>query len=258
MGEPRVASSGPSMSMMASERLTLMVRLEERVSRAAPPRRPLLSPKDSPTSKPSAKSPSAARVEEDDPAPLNLAMDRFARGEDAAFADVYRLEAPRVRRFLLRMGGDPALADDLTQDTFLRVHTARGGYEVGAAARPWLLAIARNTFLDSMRRAKVRRDAAEVTKAAQQADPPVAAGETQGDEALVARELLDIVSATLAKLSPHVREAFILVRFEGLSMSEAAQVLATTEAAVKVRAFRAYEAIREAFGSETSEGEKRP
>ena len=103
----------------------------------------------------------------------------------------------------------------------------------------------------------MRRNAAEATKAAQDADPPVAAGETQGDEALAAREMLDLVSATLAKLSPHVREAFVLVRFEGLSMNEAAQVLGTTEAAVKVRAFRAYEALREAFGSVSNDGRKR-
>jgi RNA polymerase sigma-70 factor (ECF subfamily) len=43
------------------------------------------------------------------------------------------------------------------------------------------------------------------------------------------------------------REAFVLIRFEGLSVSEAAQVLGATEAAVKIRAFRAYEALRAAL-----------
>ena len=105
-----------------------------------------------------------------------------------------------------------------------------------------------NTFLDSTRRAKAcAANLAEATKAAQDADPPVAAGETQGDEALAAREMLEIVNRALATQSALVREAFILVRFEGLSMSEAAEVLGTTEAAVKVRAFRANEAVREAL-----------
>jgi RNA polymerase sigma-70 factor (ECF subfamily) len=188
---------------------------------------------------------------------LDAAMDRFATGDDSAFADLYRLAAPQVNRFLIRLSGDAALADDLTQDTFLRAHAARGGYEVGASARPWLLAIARNTFLDSTRRAKVRRKSAEATKAAQDADPPVAAGETQGDEALAAREMLEIVNRVLEKQSALVREAFILVRFEGLSMSEAAEVLGTTEAAVKVRAFRANEAVREALGPDALEGRGR-
>jgi RNA polymerase sigma-70 factor, ECF subfamily len=187
---------------------------------------------------------------DEDALALDAAMDQFARGEDEAFAEVYRLAAVGVRRFLMRMGGDAALADDLTQDTFLRVHAARGGFEIGAKARPWLLAIARNTFLDSMRRAKVRRDAAIATKAEQRAESHLAPPEAQGDEALAGREMLGIVSATLDKLSPLIREAFVLVRFEGLSMSEAAEVLGTTEAAVKVRAFRANEAMREAFGPE--------
>jgi RNA polymerase sigma-70 factor (ECF subfamily) len=188
---------------------------------------------------------------------LDAAMDRFACGDDTAFAELYRLGAPQVHRFLIRLGNDAALADDLTQDTFLRAHAARGGYEVGASARPWLLAIARNTFLDSTRRAKVRRRSAEATKVAQDADPPMAPGETQGDEALVAHEMLELINSALAKQSQLVREAFILVRFEGLSMSEAAEVLGTTEAAVKVRAFRANEAIREALGPDALEGRSR-
>jgi RNA polymerase sigma-70 factor (ECF subfamily) len=216
------------------DRLTLRVRLGESVANVVP-----------------------ASPDQELTRALDAAMDRFARGDDAAFAELYRLGATQVHRFLIRLGGDAALADDLTQDTFLRAHAARAGYEVGASARPWLLAIARNTFLDSTRRAKVRRKSADATKAAQDADPPVAAGETQGDEALAAREMLEIVDRALAKQSTLVREAFILVRFEGLSMSEAAEVLGTTEAAVKVRAFRANEAIREALGPDTQAGRSR-
>ena len=62
---------------------------------------------------------------------------RGSRGDDAAFSDLYRQGAPRVRGFLTRLSGDPALADDLTQDTFLRVHRARGNFAAGAAALPW-------------------------------------------------------------------------------------------------------------------------
>lgn len=210
---------------LSIDRLTLRVRLGESVANVVP-----------------------ASPEQELTRALDAAMDRFARGDDDAFAELYRLGSGQVHRFLMRMSGDAALADDLTQDTFLRAHAARASFEVGAAARPWLLAIARNTFLDWTRRAKVRRKSAEATKAAQDADPPIAAGETQGDEALAAREMLQIVERALAKQSALVREAFILVRFEGLSMSEAAEVLGTTEAAVKVRAFRANEAIREALG----------
>ena len=59
--------------------------------------------------------------------------------------------------------------------------------------------------------------------------------------------MLDVVRDTLERLPMLQREAFVLIRFEGLSVIEAAQILGATEAAVKVRAFRAYEALRAAL-----------
>jgi hypothetical protein len=80
------------------------------------------------------------------PSVLDQAMDRYARGEDASFDLLYRQAAPRVRGFLLRMCSDPMLADDLTQEAFVRLHLARGSFARGAAALPWMLAIARMRF----------------------------------------------------------------------------------------------------------------
>jgi RNA polymerase sigma-70 factor (ECF subfamily) len=180
---------------------------------------------------------------------LDALMDRYARGDDAAFNDLFRQGAPRVRGFLLRMCLDPGYADDLTQETFLRIHVARGRFEPGAAALPWLLAVARNAFLDSTRQARVRRNAVAAKVAGQGAEPEAPAS-GRGDSTLAAREMLDIVQATLDKMSVTLREAFVLLRFEGLSVAAAAQVLGASEAAVKVRAFRAYELLREALGPE--------
>lgn len=180
---------------------------------------------------------------------LDDVMDRYARGEDAAFTELFRLGAPRVRGFLLRLCLDRGLADDLTQETFLRVHTARGRFERGAAALPWILAVARNAFLDSARHTRVRRKAVDA-KVAGQTSEPVAPSETRGDEILAAREMAGVVEATLGSMSVTLREAFVLIRFEGMSVADAAQVLGASEAAVKVRAFRAYELLREALGPE--------
>jgi RNA polymerase sigma-70 factor, ECF subfamily len=186
---------------------------------------------------------------------LNDLMDRYARGDDAALAELYRLGAPRLRAFLARLGGDPTLADDLTQDTFLRIHRARGSFAAGAAALPWMIAIARNAFLDHSRRLVVRRREQGDASSASSAEPP-APPSTRGDEALAAREMIDIVQATLGDLPALQRDAFVLLRFEGLSVAEAAQVLGTTEGAVKVRAFRAYEALRAAL--DLSDGRRGP
>jgi RNA polymerase sigma-70 factor (ECF subfamily) len=178
---------------------------------------------------------------------LDDVMDRYARGDDAAFTELFRVGAPRVRGFLLRLCLDRGLADDLTQETFLRVHMARGRFEQGAAALPWILAVARNAFLDSARHTRVRRKAVDAKVAGQSAEPE-APSSSRGDELLAAREMARVVEATLATMSVTLREAFVLIRFEGMSVAEAAQVLGASEAAVKVRAFRAYELLREALG----------
>lgn len=186
---------------------------------------------------------------------LDTAMDRYARGEDGAFDEVYERGAHRVRRFLLRLCASDALADDLTQETFLRVHRARGSFGKGAAAIPWMLAIGRNAFRDHVRRARAR----PVTEGARGDDDgsqPHASAETRGDEALAGREMLEVVRRTLAALPVQQREAFVLLRFEGLSVIEAAQVVGTTEGALKVRAFRAYEALREALRDFTDAGRR--
>jgi RNA polymerase sigma-70 factor (ECF subfamily) len=176
--------------------------------------------------------------------PLDAVMDRYARGDDAAFDELYRHGAPRIRGFLLRLCGDRAVAEDLTQEAFLRVHRARGSFASGAAAVPWMLAIARNAFLDQMRRARARPPAAGgEDEIAEREAPPGA----RGDEELAAREMADVVRRTLQELPVLQREAFVLIRFEGLSVGEAAEVLGATEGAVKIRAFRAYEALREAL-----------
>jgi RNA polymerase sigma-70 factor (ECF subfamily) len=181
-------------------------------------------------------------------------MNRYAQGEDGAFDELYRRGGPRVRGFLLRLCGEASLADDLVQESFLRVHRARGSFVAGAAALPWMLAIARNAFRDHIRRVQARPKTQGMSgpegEERQHEAPPSA----RGDEALAARETLEVVRRTLAELPVLQREAFVLLRFEGLSVSEAASVLSATEGAVKVRAFRAYEALRAALARANADG----
>ena len=175
---------------------------------------------------------------------IDDAMDRYARGDVAAFDHLYAMAASRVRSFLLRMCGNLALAEDLTQETFLRVSRARGSFEEKAAATPWILSIARNALFDHARRARTRGEVAGKGRASEAsiADPG-----TRGDEVLAGRELFEVVRAALDRLTVQQREAFVLLRFEGMSVAEAAVVLGTTPGAVKIRAFRAYEALRAAI-----------
>lgn len=182
---------------------------------------------------------------------LDALMDRYARGEDAAFRELYAALGPRIRMFLMRLCGKPRLADDLLQETFLRVHRARGSFAPGASVVPWSYAIARNAFVDHGRRGRNARTESldEATPGAEPEAPAGASPERQ----LHARETLALVRQVLAELPEAHREAFVLTRFEGLSNAEAAQILDTTEGNVRVRAFRAAEAFRKALRGATEE-----
>jgi RNA polymerase sigma-70 factor (ECF subfamily) len=179
---------------------------------------------------------------------LDLAMERYAEGDDAAFSEVFSGLAPRIQAFLCRLCGSSDLAYDLTQETFLRMHRARGSFAPGHAVVPWAYAIARNCFVSHARSTKVKAARSSVDIA----EHEIATGlETSAEATVLARESAEVVRQALADMSVVNREAFVLVRFEGLSIAAAAQILGTTEGAVKLRAFRAYEALRAAL--QTSE-----
>ncbi|HEX2674225.1 MAG TPA: RNA polymerase sigma factor [Polyangiaceae bacterium] len=180
--------------------------------------------------------------------PLDRAMDRYADGEDAAFDELARGLTPRLRAFLVRLSGSRTLADDLTQETLLRIHRARGSFARGSAVIPWALAIGRNCFISHARAKKTRvsRNLLDVTAI------DVASGPDANAEAtLAAQQSAAIVSQALATMPVANREAFVLIRYEGLSVATAAQLVGISEGALKLRAFRAYEILRAAL-KETS------
>jgi RNA polymerase sigma-70 factor, ECF subfamily len=181
---------------------------------------------------------------------LDEAMHRYAQGEQAAFAILYDGLEQKLRAFLTRLTGAPVIADDLLQETFMRIHRARGSFETGAAVVPWAYAIARNAWLDHVRAAKVRGEKMR----AKSTDESRAAGEAStgpdadSEQLAIARQTAALVESILGRLAPAQREAFVLLRYEGMSVEDAAAVLGSTPTAVKLRAFRAYEALRAALG----------
>jgi RNA polymerase sigma-70 factor (ECF subfamily) len=170
------------------------------------------------------------------------AMERYSGGDAAAFALVYDALAPRLYGYLLRQTRDRARAEDLLQQTMLHIHRARTSFIAGAEVTPWAFAIARRLLVDSVRRGK-----REILADDGELDGGTDKGPT-GEEMVQARELARRVEGVLAKLPQSQRAAFELIKNEGLSVAEAAQVLGTTVAAVKLRAHRAYEALRGALG----------
>jgi RNA polymerase sigma-70 factor, ECF subfamily len=179
----------------------------------------------------------------------NAAMERYARGDDRAFSELYDSLAPRLRRYLLRASGDPGSADDLLQQTMLQIHRARGRFIVGAEVLPWAFAIARRLLIDGIRRRKNERSTISLETGGHEASPvDVAAVQYGADELLDGQRLVRALDAELERLPESHRMAFELLKNEGLSIREAAEVLGATPTAVKLRAHRAYAALRVALG----------
>jgi len=179
-----------------------------------------------------------------DEAALNVAMDRYASGDSQAFATLHQALYPRLHAYLTRMCGSSVNAADLVQETFLRVHRARATFATGGAVLPWAYAIARNVALDHARSARLRETERLPS------DPGlemVDRGGGDAESAAIAAQGARVVESVLAGLPASQRDAFILLRYEGLSVQDAAAVLGATPTAVKLRAFRAYEALRAAL-----------
>ena len=178
----------------------------------------------------------------------NAAMERYARGEDRAFSELYDALAPRLRRYLLRASGDPGRADDLLQQTMLQIHRARGRFIAGAEVLPWAFAIARRLLIDSLRRRRNERRILSLETGGHEAGPvEVAACQHGADELIDGQRLARALEAELERLPESHRLAFELVKNQGLSIREAALVLGATPTAVKLRAHRAYAALRAAL-----------
>jgi len=180
----------------------------------------------------------------DDRAALTRAMNRHAEGDPAAFGEVYDLLGNRLFGFFLRRTRDRATAEDLVQQTLLQMHCARQSYVRGSDVVPWAFAIGRRLLIDGHRRRKneVLFDTAEDAGAA--LDGRVSR-DSIPEEVASTRQIAARVQASLDALPEAQRTAYVLVREEGLSVAEAAEVMGITVTALKLRAHRVYEHLRE-------------
>ncbi len=176
-------------------------------------------------------------------------MARYCDGDASAFRELYADVSPKLYGYLVKMSRSRALADDLLQQTFLKIHRARAAYVRGADPLPWIYAIAHRTFIDEIRKGK----RAKVNVGATDDLPEIAAdlgGEALAskDEPRVDPELLAATLDALAGLPDQQREAVVLTKLEGKTVAEAAEIAGTTVGAMKVRAHRGYEALRKLLG----------
>lgn len=172
-------------------------------------------------------------------------VERLRRRDPRAMAEMYDRYGRLAYALILRVVRDAGIAEDLVQETFLRVWNRVQGFDAERGALgPWLLAVARNRAIDYLRSAAGRmHNALEL----QETDHPALF--TDMEKQLLTADRLRRVKDALQKLSANQRTVIELAYFEGLSQTEMAERLGQPLGTVKAWARAALQNLRDEFGT---------
>lgn len=175
------------------------------------------------------------------PQPELSTLRRAQQGDARAFAALVTAYEVPVFNYILRMVGERTLAEDLTQDVFLRIYHGLAGFSLRCRFTTWLFQVAKNRVLDELR-ARDRRP------------PPDGLDDVAPLEAVDQPpervEMIDAVWRAVGALNPDLKMALLLRDVVGLSYAEIADSLEITLATVKWRIFKAREEVQLALARE--------
>jgi RNA polymerase sigma-70 factor, ECF subfamily len=166
---------------------------------------------------------------------LEMLMARYQEGDFAAATELIDQLSPQLHRFFVAQFASRVDADDLLQETWLRIHKVRHTYRAGEPVLPWFYAIARHVRVDHYRKAirtTAREQRLEETSEVAAAIP----GESP---------MADDLVALLAPLPESQREVITMLKVAGMSLEEVARATSSSVGSVKQKVHRAYEKLRE-------------
>ncbi|MEJ0090518.1 MAG: sigma-70 family RNA polymerase sigma factor [Limisphaerales bacterium] len=179
-------------------------------------------------------------------------MEKLQAGHDTALNDLMERHATPIFHFLCRMVGNEDDANDLAQETFVRVFKSSASFRLEQKFSSWLFTIAanlaRNHFRWRTRHPNVSLDA-ENSETEQTLGSTLPAGGPGPDEKTLATERARAVRAAVSKLPEDLREAVVLCELEDRAIAEAATILEATPKAVESRLYRARGILREQLKS---------
>jgi RNA polymerase sigma-70 factor, ECF subfamily len=171
-----------------------------------------------------------------------LWVERALAGDQQAFGELVQLHQHAVYNLAYRMLGERGEAEDAAQETFLRAYSHLDRYDSDRPFRTWLLSIASNHCIDRLRKRRLTWLSLEEPLPAH---PALNSNELEPEDAVISNERGVLIQSMLAELPPDYRAAVVLRYWYDLSYTEIAEVLETTESAVKSRLFRARQTLAE-------------
>lgn len=159
-----------------------------------------------------------------------ILLSRVASGDREAFARIFAAYAGKVKGYLLRLGAPGAVAEDLAQDAMVAVWRRAASFDATKAkASTWIFVIARNAWIDKLRREKTELAYRSVTIVSEESD------EESPDDAAMRGQTEEQVSAAMATLSEEQQQVVRLSFFEDRPHSEIAERLSLPLGTVKSR-----------------------
>lgn len=176
-------------------------------------------------------------------AELALLLISAQAGDQKAYEEFLHKASEILRSFLKKKIRDPEKAEDVLQETLMAIHKSRHTFLRGRQLGPWLYTICSHRMLDYFRKQR-RLDRLEVPLM----DDDIVAQESPAEKIASTHPLHHQIVSALDRLPAKQKEVIRLLKIEDLSVKEVAAHVNMSESAVKVTAFRGYQAIRKFFG----------
>ncbi|HUM05423.1 MAG TPA: sigma-70 family RNA polymerase sigma factor [Terriglobales bacterium] len=175
-------------------------------------------------------------------------MLRVKTGDESAFTFLVEKYRRQIVGFMYRMCHNPATAEELAQEVFLRVYRSRDNYQASAKFNTWLYRIATNLAVNHAR--DTRHERPENVLRLDEPDqetgttPDLTDGSLTAEEQMLRRERLAAIRQKVQQLPERQRMAVVLHKYQQMDYREIAEVMKLSESATKSLLFRAYETLR--------------
>ncbi|MEX2571819.1 MAG: sigma-70 family RNA polymerase sigma factor [Gemmatimonadota bacterium] len=181
-------------------------------------------------------------------------FERYQGGDEAAFSEIVSRYEPSIKGFLHKRLKDEERVQDLTQDTFLRVHRARQRYDASRKFSTWIYTIASNLLKNEYRNRSRRRETSftDMRKESMTQSAPSRPIEFESDgpdpeRAAYQRELREAIRDAIERMDEHHRIPFVMREVEDRTYEEISEAIGVPVGTVKSRLFRARNAFQQLF-----------